>query len=135
MSNVSTLHEKQTTRNYCHFFDMEREKFLNACRQIMIFEVMKQHDFITHRRCCRCRRLIMQAALHKTWHILCKCEKFNKQKNKQFLEAYLGGHVKMLLSSFDTRSYDERRNVSLLTTFALHNVFTSVKVLNETLVC
>ena len=32
-----------------------------------------------HSRCCRCR-LIMQAALHKTWHIICKCEKFNKQK-------------------------------------------------------
>ena len=124
MSNVSTLHEKQTTRNYCHFFVMEREKFFNACCQIMIFKVMKQHDFITHRRCCRCRchRLIMQAALHKTWHIICKCEKFNKQKNKQFLEAYLGGHVKMLLSSFDVRSY-ERRNVGLLTTIALHNYF------------
>ena len=92
MSNVSTLHEKQTTRNYCHFFVMEREKkIFNACCQIMIFEVMKQHDFITHRRCCL--RLIMQAALHKTWHIICKCEKFNKQKNKQFLEAYLSGYL------------------------------------------
>ena len=34
MSNVSTLHEKQTTRNYCHFFvmpsPMEREKILQC---------------------------------------------------------------------------------------------------------
>ena len=43
----------------------------------------------------------------------------------------MGRHVKMLLSSFDIR----RRNVGLLATFALHNVFTSVNVLNETLVC
>ena len=58
----------------------------------------------------------------------------NKKISNSWKRTWVGTYVKMLLSSFDIRSYG-RRNVGLLTTIALHNVFTSVNGLNETLIC
>ena len=107
----------------------KEKKFFNASCQIMIFEVTKQHDFITHRRCCRCRRLIMQAALHKTWHIKCKCEKFNKQKISNSWKRTWAGMLKCYSQVLiHVHMRDE------MWAFWQPNVFTYVNVLNETLV-